>query len=172
MDKKRAVYEIERKFLVRKLPRDFSKYPNKDIVQGYLPVSGAAVRFRRCGDTYFETVKIGRGKKRVEAEVEITKEQFGKLWPATDSHIEKTRYVIPYNGFNIELDYYHGRMEGMLVAEVEFSSVRECDSFIPPEWFGKEVTEDGRFSNLALARTPKSALPRDFLRSSVKFARK
>ena len=37
------------------------------------------------------------------------------------------------------------------MVEVEFGSIDEAKAFVPPEWFLKEVTEDGRFSNSYLS---------------------
>jgi len=47
-------------------------------------------------------------------------------------------------------------------AEVEFDSVEEANAFTPPAWFGKEVTEDGSFTNAALSRLSADQV-RDFL---------
>jgi CYTH domain-containing protein len=49
------------------------------------------------------------------------------------------------------LDVYKSGLDGLLTAEVEFSSVRESASFEPPEWFGADVTDDDRFKNKNLA---------------------
>ena len=48
-----------------------------------------------------------------------------------------------------EIDEYHGPFEGHATAEVELPE--EDHPFPRPEWLGKEVTDDHRFSNLALA---------------------
>ena len=65
--------------------------------------------------------------------------------------IEKVRFEIDHSGMKIELDIYKGILNGLLVAEVEFLSIDQAKSFIPPDWFGREVTEDERFKNKNLA---------------------
>jgi CYTH domain-containing protein len=65
--------------------------------------------------------------------------------------VEKTRCEILCGEHVIELDIYSGALEGLLVAEVEFKSVEESALFIPPDWLGREVTGDVRYSNRSLA---------------------
>ncbi len=65
--------------------------------------------------------------------------------------IKKTRYRIPYKKYMIELDFFHDSYDGFCLAEVEFDSVEEGRSFQPPEWFGRDVSGDCRFSNSYMA---------------------
>jgi len=79
--------------------------------------------------------------------------RFAALWPLTDGRrIEKRRYRIPAgDGLTLELDVYHGRLEGLLTAEVEFGSVDDAAAFVPPDWLGRDVTDDPRYKNKRLA---------------------
>ena len=146
--------EIERKFLVRALPEDLDRYPKSDIEQGYLVVEGETgeVRLRRRDEARVLTYKSGGGAKRVELEIRLTDEQFETLWQATaGKRVAKTRYVIPFGDYAIELDVYRGAHEGLFTAEIEFPSLEEAHNAALPEWFGEEVTEDNRYRNYALA---------------------
>lgn len=51
--------EIERKFLIDRLPDDLNRFPSKRLTQGYLCTS-PVVRVRREGEEYFLTYKSGR----------------------------------------------------------------------------------------------------------------
>ena len=51
----------------------------------------------------------------------------------------------------LELDVYHGRLEGLLTAEVEFDAVAAASAFVPPDWLGRDVTDDPRYKNKKLA---------------------
>ena len=51
----------------------------------------------------------------------------------------------------IELDLFEGSLEGLIIAEVEFPTVKASRSFAPPAWFGREVTRDARYKNRNLA---------------------
>ena len=146
--------EIERKYLVARLPRDSEQLTGTFIEQGYLAVcpDGAEVRLRRKGDRFFQTVKKGRGLVRAEAEIEISEAQFAALWPMTSGRrVSKQRYQLPMGGHVAELDVFCGTLEGLALVEVEFASIEDSRRFTPPDWFGADVTEDLRFKNQHLA---------------------
>lgn len=145
--------EIERKWLVHDLP-ELGEVKHDQIIQGYLAISsdGTEVRIRRKGDTCFETVKSQGGLTRDEIEVEISHHQFRLLWPATKGRrLEKTRYALQWNGYQLELDVYQKAFAGLIIAEREFESAEDSKRFCPPAWFGEEVTDDKRYKNNSLA---------------------
>jgi CYTH domain-containing protein len=146
--------EIERKFLVRKLPDSLTSYPHAEILQGYLVSldDGLQVRLRRSGDKFSLTFKRGTGNVREEREVELSAEQFDALWPATEGkRLVKTRYEIPFGKRVVEIDVYHGKHEGLIVAEVEFDAEETAKNFRAPDWLADDVTGDPRYSNQLLA---------------------
>jgi adenylate cyclase len=146
--------EIERKFLIREMPEDLTSYPSNEISQGYLVSldDGTQVRLRKSGEQHSLTYKRGVGNVREEREVELTAEQFDALWPATEGkRLVKTRYEIPLGDHVVEIDAYHGKHEGLVVAEVEFDDEGVARNFNPPEWLGADVTGDPRYSNQLLA---------------------
>ena len=152
--KENRVREIERKFLVRKLPDNLTSYPSKEISQGYLVSmdDGLQVRLRKSNKRYSLTYKRGTGNVREEREVELTGKQFDALWPATEGkRLVKTRYEIPLGERTVEIDLYHDRHEGLVVAEVEFDEEAAAKKFQPPDWLGDDVTGDPRYSNQLLA---------------------
>lgn len=109
---------------------------------------------RRRAEQAVLTVKSSGARTRVEEELEIEPDRFERLWPLTEGRrIEKTRYEIDADGgATIELDVYGGALDGLVVAEVEFDSESDADGFVAPDWFGREVTDDGRYKNQWLAR--------------------
>lgn len=152
--KEKGCREIERKFLVRKLPADLTSYPSNEIAQGYLVSldDGLQVRLRKSGERYSLTFKRGAGHVREEREVELTRMQFEALWPATEGkRLVKTRYEIPFGNRLVEIDAYHERHQGLVVAEVEFDEEEAAKNFLPPDWLGDDVTGDPRYSNQLLA---------------------
>ena len=98
--------EIERKFLIEKLPADLKAYPHERIEQGYL-CTDPVVRVRKEGDRYTLTYK-GRGlMAREEANLPLTEEGYLHLIEKADGKIiAKTRYRIPYLSYTIELDLF------------------------------------------------------------------
>ena len=53
--------------------------------------------------------------------------------------------------YTIELDIFHGKYEGKMLAEVEFATEREVLAFTVPEWFGEDVSGDYHYTNSFLA---------------------
>lgn len=140
--------EIERKFLINHLPEDLEKYEQHEIAQGYLCTS-PVVRIRRSNDDYYLTYK-GKGMMvREEYNLPLTKEAYLHLREKIDGRlIEKTRYLIPLTDkLTAELDVFHGDLAPLTLVEVEFESVEEANAFTAPEWFGEDVTNDGRYHN-------------------------
>jgi adenylate cyclase len=147
-----SLVEVERKFLVPETP-DLSGTDSDEIEQGYLAIgSDGEVRLRRKGGRLLLTAKRGSGISRDEAEVELDREPFELLWPLTEGRrLHKRRHVIPHGDLRIEVDVYEGELEGLVVAEIEFSSEDEARAFQPPDWIGEEVTGDERYLNETLA---------------------
>ena len=146
--------EIERKFLVRQLPEALTSFPHAEMWQGYLVTApgGVQVRMRKAGEKHSLTYKRGRGNAREEREIELSPEQFAVLWPATEGRrLTKTRYDVPHGDYVVEIDIYTGKHEGLIVAEVEFPDEQSARDFQVPDWLGKDVSHDQRYSNQLLA---------------------
>jgi adenylate cyclase len=148
--------EIERKFLVDYDKWDkVEKQAGTDYRQGYLLAeSGRTVRVRISGKDAFINLKSkSTNVSRSEFEYEIPLEDGKAILDAfTSIGTEKTRYEISYAGNTWEVDVFKGRNEGLIVAEIELNS--EDEKFEKPDWVTIEVTEDGRYTNAALARHP------------------
>ncbi len=144
--------ERERRYLVDRLPDDFAV--GSAIVQGYLMTRPASVRVRRRDDTHTLTIKTGSGRTRTEIERAIDADEFEALWNvATKLRIAKRRVLVPLDdGHMAELDLFEGALAGRRMVEVEFDTDEAADAFSAPDWFGREVTEDRRFTNASLAR--------------------
>ncbi len=139
--------EIEKKYLVNLKEINYENYPCHHLEQGYLSTN-PVVRVRKEDDNYYLTYK-GKGKMvREEYNLPLTEESYHHLKEKSDGAlICKTRYLIPYDKYTIELDVFSGNMTGLVMAEVEFGSVEEADAFVPPSWFIQEVTLDPAYHN-------------------------
>lgn len=161
--------EIERKYLVRNLPKDIDQYGHYEIEQAYLCTS-PTLRIRRMGDVYVLTVKervVLKGSSAIhnrEEEFSLSAESYQRLLDKCDSgRVGKTRYRIDlyqmtgnvsYKGLTAEVDVFHGRHEGLMLVEVEFPNTDAANSFVPPEWFGEDVSSDPCYRNSFLASMP------------------
>ena len=67
--------------------------------------------------------------------------------------IEKKRYLIPLTEkLTIELDVFEGKLAPLVLAEVEFETKEEAERFVPPAWFGEDVTFSSKYHNSTLSK--------------------
>jgi len=146
--------EIERKFLVT---NENWKAEAKGILyrQGYLNSEKTrTVRVRIIEQKAFLTIKgISTGAKRAEFEYEIPlTDALALLELCEKPIISKHRYKLDFEGMIWEIDKFHGENEGLIVAEIELES--EMQTFVLPNFIGKEVTGDTRYFNSNLIKHP------------------
>lgn len=153
--------EIEKKYLVEQVPENLTQYDKWELEQCYLCVR-PTIRIRKKDDEYILTYKNRTGEIQAmagselciasEVELPLTQEAYQHLKKKADGIcIVKTRYRIPYGKYTIELDLFHEKYQGFCLAEVEFDSVEEGKSFVPPDWFGEDVSGDFHYTNSYMA---------------------
>ena len=123
-----------------------------EIMQGYLckdPEKTIRVRIRDA--RAFLTIKSsllrdGIAKFEWEKEIDLAdaKELMKICLPGA---ISKTRYIIKAKEDDLkwEVDVFHGRLEGRVLAEIELSD--EHEAFERPDWLGEEVTGQPQYYN-------------------------
>ncbi len=152
-----SLIEHERKFLILSpVPLDKGNFPSCKIKQRYIKQDKNPIQRIRNTDNisykltqkHVESELVGK----IELEKDLSLDEFNSLkkyiipniyWP-----ICKQRYEIPHDNYLIQLDYFDEAMDNLIIAEVEFSSLDHALSFVPPSWFGPELT--GHISNKKL----------------------
>lgn len=169
--------EIERKFIIHELPSDLDNWQSRYIEQGYIstnPVlrirhSGDHYNFvyKSSGLMAHEEITVPLDEDGYN---HLAKKVDGKL-------IKKTRYVKKLSelttceeagltrlskhpeyeglselrGLKVELDVFDNvnGADGkpLYLAEVEFPSEEVANDFIPPSWFGEDVTNEAKYHN-------------------------
>lgn len=145
--------EIERKFLVDKTAMpDLSQFEYHDIEQFYV-LTEPVIRARRKDDKYILTVKGSGMMARSEFELPLSADSYAKLMTKSEGVIiTKRRYLIPYNGYTIELDVFSEPIAPLIMAEIEFDSIDDANAFIAPTWFTDDVTNDSRYHNSNMSK--------------------
>ena len=144
--------EIERKYLLKKLPDNLDTYRHRHLEQGYL-CTAPVVRIRKDDDRYELTYKSGGMMVRQEYNLLLTKDSYEHLKKKIDGRlISKKRYMIPYEKYMIELDVFENDLAPLVLAEVEFETEEEANTFTAPEWFGKDVTFSKAYHNSVLSQ--------------------
>lgn len=144
--------EIERKFLV-KGSFILDSVREVRIIQAYLSADPLrTIRVRISDDEAFLTIKSQdsdqiHDRKEWEVKIDLT-DALEILEICLPGRIEKTRYIVPVGIHKFEVDVFHGKNEGLVVAEVELGSSDEF--FEKPEWLGEEVTGKPEFYNSSL----------------------
>ena len=155
--------EIERKFKVKSLPNNIEKCKKTEIEQGYLCIK-PTVRIRKNDNIYTLNYKWKdkniieqKAIQNIEYEMPLTKENYEHLFLKVDNHmIIKTRYKVPIgNELMAEVDVFHGNLEGLIFAEVEFKNLNDSENFEKPEWMGEDISFDKRYDNTLLSKIDK-----------------
>lgn len=144
--------EIERKFLVNKEKWGAVDKPApKQIVQAYLvSTPEKTIRVRIKGAKGFLTIKGATvGISRSEFEYEIPLEDAKQLIAQfAEKVIDKHRYEISVGNHVWEIDEFHGKLEGLVIAEIELDS--EDEQFEKPVWVTEDVSTDPSYYNAKL----------------------
>ncbi|MBQ7564100.1 MAG: CYTH domain-containing protein [Lachnospiraceae bacterium] len=144
--------EIERKYLIKELPENLDSYPFQRIEQAYLTVD-PVIRVRKEGESYYITYKGSGLLSREEYNLPLTESAYETLSKKADGNvIAKKRVLIPYDRYTIELDIFDPPFAPLILAEVEFESEEEANSFAPPDWFAEDVTRDTNYHNSTMSR--------------------
>ncbi len=156
--------EIERKFLVIGEGWRASVLKSVRMAQAYIndmaalreARQNASVRVRIAGDAAFLNLK--------SREPGHTRQEFDYPIPVADAEallalcvggrIDKVRHYVGHAGHTWEVDEFAGDNAGLVVAELELAAADEV--FERPAWLGREVTDETRWYNLALAERPYS----------------
>lgn len=144
--------EIERKFLIKELPNNLESFPCRHLEQGYLSTN-PVVRIRKDDNQYELTYKGGGQMVREEYNLPLTASAYEHLKGKIDGRlITKTRYLLPYDKYTIELDVFEGDLAPLILAEVEFPTEEAAQSFTAPDWFAEDVTFSKLYHNSYLSQ--------------------
>lgn len=150
--------EHERRFApvaVTAFPFSLSDLPCALIWQGYLnDTVGTRIRseYRDKKVSFTRTVKTGEGVSRIEDERTITEGEFDAMQKNVECYLSKERYFADWNGVEVQVNVFTGTLQSYLQIEVEFPTAEAATVFVPPDWFGPEVTHNSLHGNYRLAK--------------------
>ncbi|MDP3794966.1 MAG: hypothetical protein Q8R13_03495 [bacterium] len=134
-------HEIERKFFVKKMP-NLSGLSSIWEERYYLYANnGIELRMQKRSSEKYELERMSEysNLSRIQEKIGITKEEFKVLKQFARGPIIRESYLLGEKP-QITLKVYHGRFEGLVRVEVEFSSIEEAQQFRIPDWCGEEMT--------------------------------
>jgi CYTH domain-containing protein len=143
--------ELEKTYLIKKLPVDLENFPHKEIADMYIPAQSAhpALRLRKKGDKFEMTKKQPIGDDFSEQEehtIKLNKEEFDSLMQVAGKKVRKIRYDYVYEGNRAEVDIFKDDLEGLALVDFEFTDVKKKNAFKMPDFCLVDVTQDTIFA--------------------------
>lgn len=140
--------ELERTYLAKGLPKDLVNFPSKEMLDIYLPSTSdhPKLRIRRRGDVFEITKKSpvveGDASRQIEQTIPLLREEYEELCLVPGMRVAKTRYLYKENGVDFEVDVFGDELAGLVLVDVEFTSVEEKNAFSIPSFCLAEVTQE------------------------------
>ena len=140
--------EIELTFLPKELPAGVFGSKSKELLDIYLPAGAVhpKLRVRRSGTTHEITkkqaVQEGDASHQIETTIPLTPEEFVDLEKLEGKRVHKTRYYYAENGIDYEVDVFQDALQGLVLVDIEFTTLADKAAFVAPSWLLAEVTQE------------------------------
>ncbi len=141
--------EFELTYLAKKSIMD--KLPGsqmKEMLDIYIPESAdhPILRIRKNGDKKEMTKKApaqgNDSTHQIEITIPLKDDEYEYLATLKGKRVGKNRYTYEENGTMYEVDVFTGDLAGLVLVDVEFKNREEMDAFTPPEWCGRDVSQE------------------------------
>ncbi len=151
-------YEIEKKYLLSRLPKALpERYV--DIQDTYLPNCSLRLRIERNCSGIVIGRKLTKKDKAPErgstvsviTSLYLSEDDLKALGSLNGFTLNKRRHIYEDEKNRIVFDVFRGKLEGLILAEIEFKDERSCSNFEPPESEWREVTSNPNYSGGYLA---------------------
>jgi CYTH domain-containing protein len=157
---KYARFELERRFLVERLPEGIEQEDGWRITDRY--IKNTQLRLRRLEPIHAGEAILKLGQKHVPSppdfgrmtitNIYLSPAEYAVLAILEAHELRKRRYSLDHNDRPFSIDVFENELSGLIVAETSFETAAEMDQqFDLPSWARAEVTQDGRFTGGALA---------------------
>jgi CYTH domain-containing protein len=157
---KYARFELERRFLVERLPDGIEQERGWRITDRY--IKNTQLRLRRMEPIHAGEAILKLGQKAVPSppdfgrmtitNIYLSPEEYAALAILEAFELRKRRYSFAHDGRPFSIDVFENELSGLIVAETSFETAAEMDQELDlPSWAGSEVTQDARFTGGALA---------------------
>ncbi|MFL5999924.1 MAG: hypothetical protein ACJ736_37515 [Streptomyces sp.] len=158
---KYALIERERRFLLAEPPAPSAVTVSRVISDRY--VTGTRLRLRRADSS------DGRCELKLTQKIPISQPgaiqglitntylspaEYHVIASLPAALLSKTRFSVPPLG----VDVFDGHLQGLILAEAEFTADDEAQSFVPPAECIAEVTDDTRFTGGCLVKASRHEL--------------
>ena len=151
-------FERERRWLVAA-----DKVPTRGGQAGVLIedryICGTRIRLRRMTDEATGAVSLKLTKKydaadprtRAIVTAYLTEAEYAVFAGLSANELSKRRYKADWRGLAFSVDVFAGSHAGLVLAEIEMDDHDSLCALAPPDWAGREVTDDEAFQGGNLA---------------------
>ena len=126
-------------------------------------MSAAPGQVRSCtrcrSDAWLTLSSACAGPAREEFEYRIPLADAEAILAHAAGTIDKERHIVPWHDLVFEVDVFHGRLEGLVLAELG-NGTRPLAKISCRTWIGREVTDDSCYYNAVLVRDGLPETPR------------
>lgn len=139
--------ELERTFLLKKIPENLKDSRSVEVFDIYIPQSAEhpVLRIRKRGDIFEMTKKSpveNDSSEQGEQTIPLSEKEFSDLSTLGGKRLRKIRYFYPVNNRIAEIDFYLDDLEGLATADFEFDSTEEKANFVMPNFCLVDVTHE------------------------------
>ena len=140
--------ELERTFLLKRIPDGLLKCKSMEISDLFIPKGSRhpVIRIRKNGDSLEMTKKSplasNDSSRQNEQTIILSKEEYDALMKLEGKGFRKIRYYYNFNGREAQIDVYQDALKGLMIADFEFDSEEEKNSFEMPGFCLSDVTQE------------------------------
>jgi CYTH domain-containing protein len=144
--------ELEKTYLVKKLPDGIDGCTKKEILDIYVPeiIDHPVLRIRKKGEKFEITKKQpicgSDSSEQEEHTIRLSSDEFDAFAKTNGKRVRKIRYDYKYNGIKAEIDVFQDDLAGLVLADFEFNDINKKDSFKVPDFCLVDVTQDKTFA--------------------------
>jgi CYTH domain-containing protein len=151
--------ERERRYLLQSLPPGLEPHaPHAQITDNYVTGTRLRLRKHRWVPTNEWTLKLTQKhtpappdfSRTLITSIYLTEYEYEVLSVFEGNELRKNRYPYEHEGRLYSVDLFLGPLRGLVLAETDFETDAEMDSFPPPSFAHLDVTRDELFTGARL----------------------
>lgn len=139
--------ELERTYLLTKIPKGLKSCKFIEIIDLYIPASKAHpnMRIRKKGDKLEITKKVPNNNdasNQTEHTIPLSKEEYNALLIVSGKKLRKLRYYFPVENRMAEIDIFQDELAGLILVDFEFSNLKDQENFKAPDFCSEDITQE------------------------------
>ena len=165
--------ERERRFLLTELPEGFDlRADHAQITDNYITGTRLRLRKVRRVSTNEWTLKLTQKhapqppdfSRTLITSIYLNEYEYETLSVFEGNELRKNRYPFEHEGRRYSVDVFLGPLRGLVLAETDFETDEEMETFAPPAFAFLEVTREEMFTGARLVELTAEEIRRELAR--------